>query len=487
MSIFREKALVKLKSPEQLDEALRIIPRKNRLALYSVAGVVLFAVIWGILGSMPEDGRGQGILLTPNTVVPIQASADGQVGQWFVTVGDLVEKDQVLGLLEQPLIEQDLAQAEAKLEEFRDRNRILGELRERYTELERNALARKRRVLETRVTYLEDYIERTRSISERVIESNETLLAIQRDNLLASRQAKVRMSEELRQRLEAYERLRAEQLAAEETVSSNRRSYQDSRVNLRDLDLQLQELELKKVQMAEAYLDSQNVVANHENTLTDLRLQIRDIEKREAEIEKQASETTFRERNELADIERTIDRHRTQLARDREIKADYAGRILEVTAAAGSVVTTGQRLAQLDSRGPDDELVALAYFTDKIGKQLAPGMSVRVSPSTVSQKRHGSIVGTITSVSDFPVTTDAVINYVGNTDVATRLTAGEHQIEVIARLQSAPDTPSGFGWTSADGPEVSITAGTTADVWVTYERRPPVSYVMPVLREWSGL
>ena len=110
-----------------------------------------------------------------------------------------------------------------------------------------------------------------------------------------------------------------------------------------------------------------------------------------------------------------------------------------------------------------------------------------MSPSTVSQKRHGSIVGTITSVSDFPVTTDAVINYVGNARVAERLTAAGHRIEVFADLELAPDSPSGYAWTSAQGPDVDITAGTTADVWVTYERRPPVSYVAPVLRRWSGL
>lgn len=487
MSIFREKALVKLKSPEQLDEALRIIPRKNRIAIYATSGVLVFALLWGGLGSLPETGRGQGILLTPNTVVPIQAKADGQVGQWFVKVGDVVEPGQVLGILEQPRIVQDLEQAEAKLEEFRGRNRILGDLRTRYTELERGALARKRTVLETRIGYLEGYISRTRALTERVTSSNEELLAIQRENLVASRESKVRMSEELRQRLQAYERLRAEQLAAEETVSNNRRSYQDSRVNLRDMDLQLQELELKKVQMAESYLNTQNTIANHENTLTDLRLQLREIEKREAEIEKQASETAFRDENEIEDIERTIERHRTQLQREREIRAELGGRILEVTAADGSVVTSGQRLAQLDARKPSDDLIAIAYFTDKIGKQLEPGMTVRVSPSTVSQKRHGSMVGTITSVSDFPVTTDAVINYVGNTEVAERLTAGEHQIEVFAALKIQPDAPSGYAWTSVSGPDVSITAGTTADVWVTYERRAPISFVSPVLRKWSGL
>jgi hypothetical protein len=37
------------------------------------------------------------------------------------------------------------------------------------------------------------------------------------------------------------------------------------------------------------------------------------------------------------------------------------------------------------------------------------------------------------------------------------------------------------------GPDVEITQGTTADIQVTYGRRSPLSFVLPKIREWTGI
>src|SRR5207248_2714810 len=143
-----------------------------------------------------------------------------------------------------------------------------------------------------------------------------------------------------------------------------------------------------------------------------------------------------------------IERLEQRLHKSRAIRSEYAGRILELTAAEASVVAVGQRLAQIDTRTEGQELVALVYFDDKVGKQLAAGTPVRVSPTTVSQKRHGSIKGVVKAVSAYPVTAEAVANYVGNTEVARRLTDAQHQIEVQVALEPDPAAPSGYAWTS---------------------------------------
>ncbi len=485
--MFREKALVKLKSPEQLDEPLRVIPRFNRIASGAMLIVIVFSLFWGSFGSIPESGRGQGILITPNTVVPIQAQAGGQISRWFVKVGESVEKDQIIAILEQQEIQQEADHAIARMGEIKRRNQTISDLRRRYWELEKEAIGSKRVSLTERIDYSRNYIDRSIEIAEDVNSNNVSLLAIQRENLSTSRESARRLTAELEQRLASYQRLRDEDLASDDSVRDIARQYDDGVLNLRDLDLQFQQMELRTVELNESYLNTRNQITSRQNLLADLEIQRQELDNRAANLEKVNNAADFRAQNELKDLERTIERNQRRLSLNREVKADRAGRILELTASEGTFVNQGQRLAQMDIRTPQDRLIALAYFQSKDGKQIAQDALVRVSPDTVSQKQHGSIVGKVVSVSEFPVTTEAIGNYVGNTAVAEKLSRGGHEIEVFIELQDNGDNFSGFEWTSANGPDVLITAGTTADVTTTMEYRPPISYVIPVFRKWTGI
>jgi HlyD family secretion protein len=484
--MFREKALVKLKSPEQLDESLKVIPRKNRAAFRALMVGVVLALLWSVAGQVPENGRGQGILITPNSVVPLQAQGSGQVVQWLVSVGDDVEKGEVLGFLDQSAIQQELDQNIGKLAEIEDRNHTLSEMRDRFLELQRKSIGRKREMLSNRIAYLEDYIRKTRSTTEMLKTKNDEVLNAQRKNLLKAKEEAIVIEAELSKRLKSYERLRQEKLTPEESVRNMRRQYEDAKLKIRDTDLSIQDLALKEVQTQEAHLSARDLLATHENTLTSLNLQLRELDNTEAQLNKSYSEFKFQQENELHEVERNIERNRKELAINREIKSEYKGRVLELTASVGQLVTQGQRVAQIDTREASSELVALAYFQSKEGKQLAKGDQVRVSPSVVSQKQYGSIVGYIESISDYPVTAEAVVNSVGNSTVAERLLRGDYQIEVFVKLAPNTTNPSGYTWTSGRGPDVQITAGTLADVWVTVEQRVPVSYVLPLIRKWIG-
>ena len=145
-----------------------------------------------------------------------------------------------------------------------------------------------------------------------------------------------------------------------------------------------------------------------------------------------------------------------------QLLSDYRGRVLELNVAAGQIVSAGERLGALEAENTDAELVAAAYFAVGAGKQLAIGDAVSVSPATVERARHGSLVGRIASISPFPVTTDAITNVVGSREIARELARDGSRIQVIAELDPDPQAPSGYRWTSGRGPEVEVSAGTTA-------------------------
>ena len=113
-------------------------------------------------------------------------------------------------------------------------------------------------------------------------------------------------------------------------------------------------------------------------------------------------------------------------------------------------------------------------------------MDVRITPTTVERERYGSIVGKVASVSSFPVTTDADTNVVGNAEVAQALATGGNKIEVFADLGVDPSSATGFKWTSGRGPDIKITAGTTGGVRATVEYRRPITFILPILRRWTG-
>ena len=48
-------------------------------------------------------------------------------------------------------------------------------------------------------------------------------------------------------------------------------------------------------------------------------------------------------------------------------------------------------------------------------------------------------------------------------------------------------TFSGYKWSSSERAQLKISPGTTTTVRVTVEERSPMTFILPILREWSGL
>jgi hypothetical protein len=91
------------------------------------------------------------------------------------------------------------------------------------------------------------------------------------------------------------------------------------------------------------------------------------------------------------------------------------------------------------------------------------------------------------------VTTDAAAYQIGDREIATALLRGEPCIQVIAALSlrqggdavaAAGDVASArrYTWTSGAGPEIALTAGTTGELRVTIETRPPITMVLPFVK-----
>ena len=92
-------------------------------------------------------------------------------------------------------------------------------------------------------------------------------------------------------------------------------------------------------------------------------------------------------------------------------------------------------------------------------------------------------------VRTLPVSAEALLNQLGNRSLVDEITAqGNHPlIEVHTRLRRDPHTYSGYDWGGGEGPRLRLTAGTPTEVRVLVEMRQPISYLLPMLRDLSGI
>lgn len=177
-----------------------------------------------------------------------------------------------------------------------------------------------------------------------------------------------------------------------------------------------------------------------------------------------------------------------QLKEHSLIRSPQDGCILEVSGMMGQIVNPGTRLGMLQMQGQGKSaLLGIAYFDVKDGKRIKPGMKIQITPDTVKREQFGGIVAMVKSVSAYPITSTRAVAKIGNQELADMLTAKSAKVEVIAELAPEPKNASAYQWSSSKGPDMKLTSGTTSNVRVKVEERAPITFLLPFLREWSGI
>jgi len=472
-SIFRDEALEQLSSPEQVDQLLQVVTARSWIPIATLGALLLVTLVWSVAGHIPVTVEGVALLVRPRQIVSMQMPASGQIVELHVKVGDVVQKGQLLGLISQPTLQQSLDQERIRLAETHARQSKIRPLRDRRSELERQANEQARRVLQQRI----DSTVRTAGEQKA---RNASYFKTKLDSLEQLRNTKRTLNENYKARYEGYQQLKNEGLVSNDAVLAVRQNYIDNEAQIGDIELQMNDTRLQELRANETYEQQMELVADFRTQLAELDVKARQIEQQDIET---ASESDL----QIQDIERTIARYEEDLKTKSRIITEYTGRILEVTSSVGQIVGAGERLGAMEIEDAKGKLVAVSYFTVSDGKKIEPGMDVRVTPATVERERYGSIVGKVQTVSPFPVTTEAVTNVVGNAEVAQNLSGGGNKIEVFADLELDSSSPTGFRWTSGKGPELSITPGTTSSVRVTVEYTRPIALVIPFLRRWTGV
>jgi HlyD family secretion protein len=182
--IFRKVALERLSSPEQLDQLMQVTTPKGWLALTALGALLATALVWGIFGAIPTEAAGEGILLRRGGVSSLVAAENGQVEEILVSVGDVIEKGQVVARIRQEELLGQIQDTRDKLAavrgEYQDLLRYAGEqgrLRERDLAQQRANLAQSIGAYEREVRIAEERIAVERDLLKDGLITKQTLLA----------------------------------------------------------------------------------------------------------------------------------------------------------------------------------------------------------------------------------------------------------------------------------------------------------------------
>ena len=101
-SLFREEAMDKMSSPDELDRLMRVTDPKGWLALIALLALVAAAVVWGVFGSISVQESGdKGVLLAGDSRSQAASQTSGLVTDVRVEIGDHVQEGQVLARVRQ--------------------------------------------------------------------------------------------------------------------------------------------------------------------------------------------------------------------------------------------------------------------------------------------------------------------------------------------------------------------------------------------------
>lgn len=477
--MFRQESLERLSSPEQLDQMMRVVSPKAWLPLTTIGFLVITAASWSVFGRIPITVSGKAVLIRPRNVVPLQAINEGQILRLNIKPGDTIKKGEIIGRIDQPQIKQQLSQEENKLNQLLDQNKETSQVEKQGLELQLQNLVKQREDLMSNLAATQKFRPVVRDKSLGSIQKRKESLEL---SLMQARN----LTPKLRQRLKIRERLfREEKAITEDLVLQVEQQLNENLTKISELQAQLKDLDR---QVTEA--ESQNL--QNINSIQQINTQIQELDVRKSQLNQQKLEKKLQKENQAREIKRNIARLRLELNQKSKIISKYDGRIIEVPVNPGQAVSGGTRLASIDIGDPKAKLMSVMYFADKDGKQVKQGMTVQVTPSTVKRERYGGIIGKVTKITPFPVTNQDMTAVIGNENIANSIaqsisSSGGSTVQMVAEMTANPQNPSGFKWSSSDGPNLKISPGTTAQARVVIGELAPISYIIPIFREWTGI
>jgi len=248
------------------------------------------------------------------------------------------------------------------------------------------------------------------------------------------------------------------------------------------LDAQQQAVELGLITDDVAQATARELSTTRTSIIGD-EAQLAQLQAQEAAVKNRAAQDVFNLDQQIAEVESQLALNEQRRALEAETRSEVAGDVVALLQDKGSIVQRGAPIMTIELTAT--ELRALV-FVPLEGSRIQPDMAVQISPEGVTWEEYGYMLGTVISVSAAPLSPQAINRLLRNDSLVQQFSAngGVYLVEVRLELDAA--TPTGFKWTSRQGPHAKIGTGTLLTAKITVNRRAPIELVIPALRRWLG-
>lgn len=172
MAIFRDRALDRFSSPEQLDYLMRLTRPRSWIALACYGLLIAGALVWGIFGRVLSETDGEGLLIRRGGVTEVVTNASGPIEKMLVDVGTRVKRGDVVAVVRQIDLDRQLADLRERRSSVEREHRDLQLYRDSQLRLSDRSRAVERDNLELSVRNL---VLETQSLAERRTKEEELL------------------------------------------------------------------------------------------------------------------------------------------------------------------------------------------------------------------------------------------------------------------------------------------------------------------------
>ncbi|BAZ09208.1 HlyD family secretion protein [Calothrix sp. NIES-4071] len=471
-NLFRKEALEKVASPEQLDQLIKVTSPKRWFSLFALGALVISGAAWSVLGEIPIVVTGKGVLVYPSQVATLQASNSGRILELKLQAGDKVKKGEVIATIDQTELRKQLQLSREKLTQLKIQDQTASTVQTQRSAVEETALAQQRQTLQ-------QSLETVQSLTPVLREKGLEVIKKERANLRSRLAAMRELQPTLKQRWEERQKLFQQGAVPKDTALSAQQEYINSKAQIDEAESQLNQLDVKEADAQRQYLQNLNQVS-------EIQAQLKALDSRKATQKEQDFTSVTNRKKEIQETERLIAQLESQLQKNSQVKSDYTGTVLELTAKPGQQLEPGVGIGTVSTQQAGAKLVNIVFLPVSENKKIKLGTPLQITPSTVKREEYGGIEAKVTKISEFPVTQQGVASIIGNPDILPGVLERGPQIAVYTEPEIDPSTPSGYKWSSSRGPQSSLAPGTTTTVRITIEKKKPIEFVLPILKSWTG-
>ncbi len=246
-----------------------------------------------------------------------------------------------------------------------------------------------------------------------------------------------------------------------------------------DLDAQERRLPERKESLAKQIIS--------QNTFDQFMAQLRGLEAQVSAAQQQQRQVNQRLANIGGDVARSQERLESErnsynimmagVGSATTVTSNFSGRIVTLPKRQGDAVRTGETVAIVEESGA--ALQAAFFVPAQQGPRVKVGMPVQVDLSPIVQREvYGVLLGSVSYIGQFAATPAEVLAVMGEAQAQDYLQGGFFLVRVS--LTPNPQTPSGFAWSSSEGPDQRIDSGISIVADIIVDSKRPICRVLPV-------